>query len=613
MSWEFPEDPRGLIKCVVPRDAGDLTGPEFTGGEAERVYSRLRAYRLAYAPPVVQGSSLTRIRSLDEVREGEVPATRLELALIYAGLAGRRGLRPFLMLPPPYSEAALERFENAVVVIPARPIDALPAWAVHGAAEIRPEIKARLALDIGAERFLALDPAGAGSGQGFAEACREGALRLTDGLFRPEFSGAAILDVEAAWRRSALAPVVRRPLPARRDDRPRPFDVRRDRRWMNPLLVQYHPDAQAAMPAFRAVGGLDPGLAELKRLYYRLMGSRWPEAETEFDLLCHAAMAQNLPGPLGGLERFVLGVAARNGAGLEEPVLLSWLRSRAVDLAAARAFSDELRVQELWAVITIGEDVLHHSPLPGHITVDLYPDSGDFDLGEPCAEERLIEPVLRKIVAELQHRAEGRKLVVDLVLPMSYLEKGIRIVDLAVVPDGNGGYTALSDSLEPRLRWSQHYRDHGVKNYYFSYRQRSGAGRWEADPVVLTEEDMKDEPTFRKRLLDAAEAPCLIAGKSRRFKQAVLRRILMEGFGYVVWDYGGQHEQAATDLLARWAAIPDRDLRRKRMPEEWSRPNGRGARPGARRAVIWADVDGRGDIRLPPRNPLTDPSGNEAQ
>jgi hypothetical protein len=338
--------------------------------------------------------------------------------------------------------------------------------------------------------------------------------------------------------------------------------------------------ALAAKPAFLAVGGSRLELGQLQVIYRREIGS-WPDGNSADALLAEAASAGiaerrrlTATGPLGALARFVVGVAAALKVPPQEGDLTAgWIGSLGHQLADAQAHYSQRQDDSAWLVIDFGDEPRHDTaPWPTTVTWTLLA-RDDAMAGEPIRCEPTADGLRQALIEVLRLAPPARPLLVDLVVPRVLMDAGIEHWPVLEV---DGALEPLSAECRPRLRWSRRRRDARLRNRLLD---RIEQASWEGKATHWLQNDPR--------------RACFLGGRDVQSREDLLRVMLREGCGFVIWFPRGMTDSAVRQIAKAIRTVPV-PARRGVLPDQL--PNFKENRP----AVIWDDPQGRGAFRLPP-------------
>jgi TIR domain/vWA-MoxR associated protein C-terminal domain len=340
--------------------------------------------------------------------------------------------------------------------------------------------------------------------------------------------------------------------------------------------------ALGAKPVFAWIGGADLELGQLQALYRREINC-WPAGRSADALLVEAAdvsiqeRREGTGGSLCALARFVLGVAAAQGVSPTQDAYLSgWIESLGHQLGDAADYFNERNDQPAWLFIDLGDEPGPDSNFwPGEVTwMQLGRDHEV--IGQSVRCEQTAEDVRRAMSDVIRLAPPARQMLVDLVVPRVLMDQGI---EQWSVVDVDGELEALSVRYHPRLRWSRRRRDARLHNRLLE-RVRE-ASSW-------------DGSARHWRCSNPGHLhPCFVGGSNGTDSPDLLRDLLREGYGFVIWFPAGLTTSAARKISRAVERVPVA-ARRRTLPD-WL-PDLGGDKP----AVIWDDPSGREGIRLPP-------------
>ncbi len=347
--------------------------------------------------------------------------------------------------------------------------------------------------------------------------------------------------------------------------------------------------AVAAKPVVAALGGRDLSLPGALYGIYRGAVHRPPEQGKSLDmLLVEAALAASIERcmrpdePLPPLARFVLSVAAHQGRDLTDPSLSGWIDELGLHRPDAEKYLTGY-VRPSWLLIELGDEAEWlNERHPKWIRAGVVGPNLDVQDAEECRGEDDLLPALRRLLHRLPW---PRGLVVDIVAPRVLLDHGIE--DLEIVPFDDE-FLPLSLRHRPRLRWSRRWVAQSgghVSNLRNLFQDRVEAGNWSLDPLLLPVSAHGDRRRIETWLHSCAAHPVILAEPSGASSVDILKILLIQGCGFVLWYPDGAIDgTAAADLeTTKGIGVP---VRRHEMPDHLEATT-------ARRVVIWDDPDGR--------------------
>ncbi|MFC0041326.1 hypothetical protein [Actinomadura rayongensis] len=351
-----------------------------------------------------------------------------------------------------------------------------------------------------------------------------------------------------------------------------------------------------AKAALRAAGVERLDAERLRTVYLWTVG-RDPEYTSADVLLVEAASVDvDREIPLA-LVHFVLGVAAENGTGVQDPAIGDWADRigflRADAETFARKYAAELADTPHWALIDFDEESnrpdgeLDWTSRTLSVTVE--PAVGDVPSRRYTSEEDLAD-AFAELVADLRRKVAKNRLVVDLVLPRKLLDRRVEHWKVIASWPEKLPVSALH---EPRLRWWYHLRTEVGREVQ---RERERQVGEQAPLLAVPAEHAADDGALQTWLYreEATRAPCLVGGTAGDGCDP-LTRILGRGHGHVLWyaDDEGASAARVTEMSVRWkrhAALGRDDGLPERLVAFLA--------PAEKPSVIWNNLNGRGGVRM---------------
>jgi hypothetical protein len=354
-------------------------------------------------------------------------------------------------------------------------------------------------------------------------------------------------------------------------------------------------EAVRAKQVFLDVGGGSLELGRLQVMYRREIGA-WSNGNSADALLVEAADVDLVErrtagrGPLGALARFMVSVGSALGVAPDScGQLAEWVTSLGHQIADAQQHFLQRRDSKAWLLIDLGDEPTAETPMwPTTVTWTRFSRSVDLSDIAGVVSCDGTEDGLRQALREvLRIVPPARPLLVDLAVPYALLHKGVEHWEILKVDDD---FEALSNDCRPRLRWSRRHRDLALHNRLL---ERTSLAAWGVDPTTLPEEIFTDRHKLRRWIREETPPPaCLVGGASASSGTGLLRILLREGCGFVVWfPHNLDHElrQKISDAVHQ---VPT-PARRGTLPDEL--PDFEDQRP----VIIWEDPNGRDDFNLP--------------
>ncbi|MFD0899795.1 hypothetical protein [Actinomadura sediminis] len=344
-------------------------------------------------------------------------------------------------------------------------------------------------------------------------------------------------------------------------------------------LVQALAEGLLAKRTFRAIGGEIPKMEELHHLFFDAASSE-VAAESADVLLIEAALAGSRSG-LSVLARFMLSVAHRNDVGLEHPVLRDWLDRHDAQGNNVRDYL-ESRAEKHWVLFEIGgPDLVGNAAEPEdvRISVQVHPAVRMGRIQARYCKRAEVKSALREMMTRLCEGLGGRELFIELIAPLHLLEEGYEQIDLAP-----------GQPHRPRLRWYGHmWGSEGMKQ---TQRRRHDAADWAGDPALVTDEAAVDEQALKAWLRRNLQFPYVVAERANADTCELLKGLLRNGCGYILWYPERAYATVAEDVREVWAGL-DSSNRRIFFPDKLLDQS-----HAAPISVIWSDPGGRGPFRV---------------
>lgn len=355
-------------------------------------------------------------------------------------------------------------------------------------------------------------------------------------------------------------------------------------------------DTAIASPVLTEIG-IDRIRLERLQGIYRAAVERWPDGGSATAMVteaAHAAIVERRGAwgiDLTSLARFVLGLAACRGVGMNVPALAEWVRVTGHQVADAEAYLASLADRVAWLLIDLDDEPLRDGdPLwPRTLTSQLCTSGWDKD-GEnlPIADHEIcesaedLEHALRRLLSRVNLPAT---VFVDVVAPRALLDSGIENLEIMQVDDDE--YEPLTAGYRPRLRWSKRRTD---QRSYERLQRRSAAAVWRNDVAVFSHGHGAEKRQILDWLRRHSRHP-VVLGSARHGTVDPLRIMLREGCGFVLWFPAGLDPETISEVNAVAGRVPVA-ARKAVIPDEL-------AVVSARPMILWDDPHGREDVRLP--------------